>query len=100
MVADGKSQGERGLIGRRAEQVVYGIEHVFVAGAPGADEGGILEGVQVVQVVEAVAQEEALHIVEVRFARSEEHTSELQSLMSISYAVFCLKKIKSITSLH
>src|SRR3546814_2197688 len=26
--------------------------------------------------------------------RSEEHTSELQSLMSISYAVFCLKKKK------
>src|SRR3546814_6589424 len=28
----------------------------------------------------------------VRFGRSEEHTSELQSLMRISYAVFCLKK--------
>src|SRR3546814_8513934 len=28
-------------------------------------------------------------------ARSEEHTSELQSLMRISYAVFCLKKKKS-----
>src|SRR3546814_10765044 len=27
-----------------------------------------------------------------RFSRSEEHTSELQSLMRISYAVFCLKK--------
>src|SRR3546814_8614477 len=27
-----------------------------------------------------------------RRARSEEHTSELQSLMRISYAVFCLKK--------
>src|SRR3546814_4704536 len=27
-----------------------------------------------------------------RAARSEEHTSELQSLMRISYAVFCLKK--------
>src|SRR3546814_5468701 len=27
-----------------------------------------------------------------RFRRSEEHTSELQSLMRISYAVFCLKK--------
>src|SRR3546814_5468304 len=27
-----------------------------------------------------------------QFARSEEHTSELQSLMRISYAVFCLKK--------
>src|SRR3546814_2943679 len=30
----------------------------------------------------------------VRLARSEEHTSELQSLMRISYAVFCLKKKK------
>src|SRR3546814_2604977 len=29
-------------------------------------------------------------------ARSEEHTSELQSLMRISYAVFCLKKKKHI----
>src|SRR3546814_9883389 len=28
------------------------------------------------------------------FGRSEEHTSELQSLMRISYAVFCLKKKK------
>src|SRR3546814_1496182 len=30
-------------------------------------------------------------------ARSEEHTSELQSLMRISYAVFCLKKKKDTT---
>src|SRR3546814_2164500 len=29
--------------------------------------------------------------------RSEEHTSELQSLMRISYAVFCLKKKKTYT---
>src|SRR3546814_6835265 len=29
-----------------------------------------------------------------RYGRSEEHTSELQSLMRISYAVFCLKKKK------
>src|SRR3546814_10715709 len=29
------------------------------------------------------------------FVRSEEHTSELQSLMRISYAVFCLKKQKN-----
>src|SRR3546814_7411506 len=41
------------------------------------------------------------HFIEVRpsrptgpRARSEEHTSELQSLMRISYAVFCLKKQK------
>src|SRR3546814_8921428 len=33
-------------------------------------------------------------------ARSEEHTSELQSLMRISYAVFCLKKKKDNTFTH
>src|SRR3546814_2388542 len=33
-----------------------------------------------------------------RTARSEEHTSELQSLMRISYAVFCLKKKNHISS--
>src|SRR3546814_9547568 len=32
--------------------------------------------------------------------RSEEHTSELQSPMRISYAVFCLKKKKKKTQLH
>src|SRR3546814_4613601 len=32
--------------------------------------------------------------------RSEEHTSELQSLMRISYAVFCLKKKKTTTNKH
>src|SRR3546814_5346479 len=41
-----------------------------------------------------------------KILRSEEHTSELQSLMRISYAVFCLKKKKTpnnkekVTKLH
>src|SRR3546814_4374079 len=35
----------------------------------------------------------------VRARRSEEHTSELQSLMRISYAVFCLKKKKQMLRL-
>src|SRR3546814_2591685 len=39
-------------------------------------------------VLEAIALRKCLE-------RSEEHTSELQSLMRISYAVFCLKKKKS-----
>src|SRR3546814_5819669 len=39
----------------------------------------------------ATAQARGAHI------RSEEHTSELQSLMRISYAVFCLKKKKQLT---
>src|SRR3546814_9795211 len=34
------------------------------------------------------------------FDRSEEHTSELQSLMRISYAVFCLKKKKATEHTH
>src|SRR3546814_7694027 len=38
------------------------------------------------------AQEDAADARDARRGRSEEHTSELQSLMRISYAVFCLKK--------
>src|SRR3546814_3987210 len=37
---------------------------------------------------------DAAEVAEQRRIRSEEHTSELQSLMRISYAVFCLKKKK------
>src|SRR3546814_2833444 len=39
-----------------------------------------------------IATGEAPHGTRIRAGRSEEHTSELQSLMRISYAVFCLKK--------
>src|SRR3546814_6482111 len=39
-----------------------------------------------------VARAGASTIAELTAARSEEHTSELQSIMRISYAVFCLKK--------
>src|SRR3546814_4792333 len=35
-----------------------------------------------------------------RRSRSEEHTSELQSLMRISYAVFCLKKKKQTRKIY
>src|SRR3546814_9769725 len=40
------------------------------------------------------ADAEQLQMVLINLVRSEEHTSELQSLMRISYAVFCLKKKK------
>src|SRR3546814_5997903 len=44
---------------------------------------------------------EPAELVEARDAlRSEEHTSELQSLMRISYAVFCLKKKKQENKRH
>src|SRR3546814_4528107 len=49
-----------------------------------ANEGhGVIEGVENFLAVKAQSMEQR---------RSEEHTSELQSLMRISYAVFCLKK--------
>src|SRR3546814_3972700 len=41
---------------------------------------------------------EPARITDLRHKRSEEHTSELQSLMRISYAVFCLKKKKNDTN--
>src|SRR3546814_5835265 len=59
---------------------------IFVNGVPFAAIG----------IVSAVSQGSApLSAVTVPAARSEEHTSELQSLMRISYAVFCLKKKKT-----
>src|SRR3546814_2720494 len=56
----------------------------------------------------AVASEDAAgaatvigsHHVRRHVGRSEEHTSELQSLMRISYAVFCLKKKKQQNAKH
>src|SRR3546814_2972602 len=49
---------------------------------------------RVIPVVVAKQRQRAVadRTADVRTQRSEEHTSELQSLMRISYAVFCLKK--------
>src|SRR3546814_9440217 len=64
--------------------------------------GGALDGVAAGLAAPLAAREVVLELV-LRQAlgrggeRSEEHTSELQSLMRISYAVFCLKKKKTRT---
>src|SRR3546814_5559841 len=50
----------------------------------------LLNGGRASPVTAALAHGAAAH-------RSEEHTSELQSLMRISYAVFCLKKKHNLT---
>src|SRR3546814_2096691 len=55
--------------------------------------GGIMRCDIIAEGVVAAAREVKLAVpLVVRLGRSEEHTSELQSLMRISYAVFCLKK--------
>src|SRR3546814_13211142 len=43
----------------------------------------------------AFRRQRGLPAIAIDWGRSEEHTSELQSLMRISYAVFCLKKKKT-----
>src|SRR3546814_3334014 len=57
---------------------------------------------QIRRVSEAASRAACLRVAETAAAgaRSEEHTSELQSLMRISYAVFCLKKKKTHYNTH
>src|SRR3546814_6900605 len=45
-----------------------------------------------IDALESEVEQLAVQTIALRAPRSEEHTSELQSLMRISYAVFCLKK--------
>src|SRR3546814_2304515 len=62
------------------------VREVDLGTLDGGREDRLLRGV--VSALELLAQQR-------REGRSEEHTSELQSLMRISYAVFCLKKKKT-----
>src|SRR3546814_4684982 len=62
--------------------------HIDVVGA------GEIIGLRVAEETEAVGEHFDGARSDDLLARSEEHTSELQSLMRISYAVFCLKKKK------
>src|SRR3546814_5773180 len=67
-----------------------GVDRAVAAGrdAAAADQGTAAEPGRTRQARRAVGVHPVLLL------RSEEHTSELQSLMRISYAVFCLKKKK------
>src|SRR3546814_10492958 len=58
-------------------------------------EQALRENEQRLRFLDALAKETARSVdADAILTRSEEHTSELQSLMRISYAVFCLKKKK------
>src|SRR3546814_1846572 len=79
-------EGEAGVGDRlqaRVDRQRQGVDHEATPEAGPADAG------EHGAVLEAVVAERS---------RSEEHTSELQSLMRISYAVFCLKTKKHNTS--
>src|SRR3546814_4976673 len=93
-VHQGAEDHEEHHVGGR--DVQHQAEHAFLRvqvgqhPAPGIAAMGDILGQQVS--VDRVEQEHAGQCRQGDAHRSEEHTSELQSLMRISYAVFCLKK--------
>src|SRR3546814_3985889 len=76
------------VIPRGAQKCDWEVELACVIGTPGKyiDEADALQHVAGYCIVNDVSERGF------QLERSEEHTSELQSLMRISYAVFCLKK--------
>src|SRR3546814_5913681 len=91
---------EDGEIDLSAEQIHRaGIELVTVVrgGAGALTVPATIEGnPQGMQVVSTAIGGRVVSLTRNLGQRSEEHTSELQSLMRISYAVFCLKKTKTV----
>src|SRR3546814_813664 len=78
-------------------KVLDSIGDLYLVGAPiiGHFQGDRAGHALTLRLLQALfAEEGAWEWTEATAARSEEHTSELQSLMRISYAVFCLKKKK------
>src|SRR3546814_7170598 len=91
--------------GRAGRQPVYGEEAAAQIGSGGSG-GGRHEQTTTVRASERTARDPSGGNLDdevelsPRGVRSEEHTSELQSLMRISYAVFCLKKKTNTTKLN
>src|SRR3546814_7536254 len=86
-VADRRCALELGEDSRRDAEVDI-VDPPPLPGPRGrVDEGGEVGGEEAVD--QTARREQASEVVQ---RRSEKHTSELQSLMRISYAVFCLKK--------
>src|SRR3546814_10758291 len=77
-----RSHPAGGLLAQRALVDVFGQDRADRVGEDHFHVRGVLRE----------APRQPAHRARAAAARSEEHTSELQSLMRISYAVFCLKK--------
>src|SRR3546814_8897328 len=77
--------GEAGARHQDGNAHLHRLDHHLRGEPPGGVEDLVVRR-------DAVQQHVAGDLVDRVVARSEEHTSELQSLMRISYAVFCLKK--------
>src|SRR3546814_3760481 len=77
------------LIGLHRLLVEQGLQLLVAVSVIVADR---IAGVVLVEVLVGIVDGRARHVHRHRETRSEEHTSELQSLMRISYADFCLQK--------
>src|SRR3546814_9474773 len=91
------SEGSRmACLSHRLRLIAIAIDYGPSAKMPGsaacADRAQVFGVYMQIQFIDKVPGDVRLHALVVN--RSEEHTSELQSLMRISYAVFCLKKKK------
>src|SRR3546814_3808182 len=85
-------KAEAPLVGTGMEEVVARDSGVAIV----AKRAGVVDQIDATRIVVRATAETDLSARGVDI-RSEEHTSELQSLMRISYAVFCLKK-KTLTN--
>src|SRR3546814_8995198 len=107
----GTGRGDAGRIGGGFNMMIQdqrgrgalelAVQHLMQAAAQSPDLAGLfsLFNTRTPRVYAGIdrVQSEILGVPASRaFERSEEHTSELQSLMRITYAVFCLKKKKQI----
>src|SRR3546814_5340435 len=87
--------------GRRAKADLAAVVPAEGGGELAVSDGDAVEALQEIDMEEGAAElavgdalEPDVLLALRHLARSEEHTSELQSLMRISYAVFCLKQKK------
>src|SRR3546814_3590115 len=89
LVKRGKAVAPRGL---EPPGLGHGIRPAGIAVSPPRGFGIAIRKRELLLLIGGVEAQESLRHAR-KVGRSEEHTSELQSLMRISYAVFCLKKI-------
>src|SRR3546814_9626338 len=84
--------------GSLTEAQLYGVNTALVQAR--AALGGKRAKLDIIRTIQSTGGDldTMTDVIESPLIRSEEHTSELQSLMRISYAVFCLKKKKTTTT--
>src|SRR3546814_5645938 len=84
----------------RRSTAIFGLDNRLIAPTDRMGRRNWLEGTEALPLCLCPAMHLRLCWRKPRGGRSEEHTSELQSLMRISYAVFCLKKKKKHTNTY